>query len=286
MVERDFIAEQAIDFQNRHYFGYIAAIHLEDAEDVRFWDTVLQKVNPGRYDYISYSKSKSGNDTRGCEQCLQYRDYLNSKFFICLDSDLRHLLKQSGMSAADHTAQTYTYSWENHYCFAERLQKAFAQRCLSASERFDFRVFLKGYSNVIYIPFLFLLYLKSKGLAEKFEYQFNILLPKQASVRQLENNGEAFCCDLSQKLMQLCQNHPLWPSFDPDAMPLEHSRLTVDNAYLYVRGHNVFDLISYIGEFLCYHSGVSFKSEILLSVLQEGCEDLDRVIDDLKMILL
>ena len=39
-------------------------------------------------------------------------------------------------------------------------------------------------------------------------------------------------------------------------------------------------------EFLCYHSGVSFKSEILLSVLQEGCEDLDRVIDDLKMILL
>ena len=34
----------------------------------------------------------------------------------------------------------------------------------------------------------------------------------------------------------------------------------------------MFDLISYIGEFLCYHSGVSFKSEILLSVLQEGCE--------------
>lgn len=54
-------------------------------------------------------------------------DYLNSKFFICLDSDLRHLLKQPGMSAADHIAPTYTYSWENHYCFAERLQKAFAK---------------------------------------------------------------------------------------------------------------------------------------------------------------
>ena len=43
------------------------------------------------------------------------------------------------------------------------------------------------------------------------------------------------------------------------------SFLADDNAYLFVRGHNVFELILYIGKkFLCKDAGVSFYNDILL----------------------
>ena len=43
------------------------------------------------------------------------------------------------------------------------------------------------------------------------------------------------------------------------------SFLADDNAYLFVRGHNVFELILYIGKkFLCKDAGASFYNDILL----------------------
>lgn len=49
-----------------------ACVHLEDEEDIFFWDTILQKCDAGKYLYIPYSKSKEGHDTHGCEQCLKF----------------------------------------------------------------------------------------------------------------------------------------------------------------------------------------------------------------------
>lgn len=284
---KDYIAEQAIDFQNRHFFGFKAAIHLEDAEDEMFWDALLQNVKPGKYDFIYYSKSKSGNDTRGCEQCLRFKDYLNEKFFICIDSDLRHLLAQEDISAKNFIAQTYTYSWENHYCFADRLQNRFVSICPDVACKFDFRVFLSGYSKAVYEPFMFMLYLKRAGACGRFEREFNIRLPKQCSSSCLENNGEKFILALNDSLTDLCVQHPLWSSFDQqdEKSNITHTLLTSSNAYLYVRGHNVLDLVLNIGKFLCYGTGVSFKDDILLSLLDDGAEELNLVRKDLECIL-
>jgi len=286
-VVRDFIAEQAVDFQNRHHFGYVAAVHLEDAEDEMFWDGMLQDVRPGRYDYIYFSKSNSGNDTRGCEQCLRYKEYLNDKFFICIDSDLRLLLGLNKMSSADYIAQTYTYSWENHYCFAGRLQALLSEICREAAEKFDFQKFLKAYSNVVYPALLFLVSLKRNGLAGDFESEFNRLLQKQCTGVQMQNNGELLVEMLSRNMHELCESHPLWDSFDmsKEVRLLGDSSLTEDNAYLYVRGHNVIALVSCIGTMLCSSHRVSFVNDVLYAALSVACDDLQRVKDDLKEIL-
>lgn len=285
--DRDCIAEQAIDFRNRYYFGYNAAVHLEDAEDELFWNTLLQKVQPGRYDFIYYSRSKSGNETRGCEQCLRYQGYLDHRFFICIDSDLRHLLAEADISAKHYIAQTYTYSWENHYCFAERLQQKLLDKCPDVAGRFDFCEFLKAYSNAVYIPFLFLLHLKRNSRPDGFEREFNRRLLKQCSAESLAGNGSRFIKSLKDNLTELCESHPLWPAFDVKGAEslYGHSAITEDNAYLYVRGHNVFDLIAYIGHFLCFNTGISFEEEVLVSVLDGGCSDLERVKEDLRHIL-
>ena len=53
-----------------------AVVHLEDSDDILFWDNQLQNAFPATYHYITYSKNNNGTDTRGCEQCLRYKPYL------------------------------------------------------------------------------------------------------------------------------------------------------------------------------------------------------------------
>lgn len=170
----------------------------------------------------------------------------------------------------------------------ERLQKILNEKCPYIASQFDFHVFLENYSKVVYIPFLFLLHLKRNGLQGGFEREFNIRLKKQASVEQIENNGYLFVKALSESLIDLCTNHPVWYSWnvEQEKSNLKNSNLSESNAYLYVRGHNVFDLIAYIGSLLCSGCELIFKQDILLNVLESGCEDLQRVDRDLRTILL
>lgn len=85
-----------------------AVVHLEDAEDIQFWNHQLQNAHPATYRYITYSKNGKGTNTRGCEQCLRYKPYLTKRFFICIDSDLRQLrgevaFKSDILDKATHT---------------------------------------------------------------------------------------------------------------------------------------------------------------------------------------
>lgn len=59
-----------------------AVVHLEDSEDILFWNHQLHAL-PAKYLYLPYSKNDKGNNTRGCEQCLRFRPYLTKRFFIC-----------------------------------------------------------------------------------------------------------------------------------------------------------------------------------------------------------
>ena len=156
-----------------------SVVHLEDAEDILFWSNQLQKAFPATYHFITYSKNEKGNDVHGCEQCLRYKAYLTKTFFICIDSDLRQLKGEVGLTADNHIAQTYAYSWENHFCEAEHLQKRFAES-VSDSD-FDFQVFLQNLSAVVYKPLLYLVhYSQSSELNQQWNItKFNACLPLQ-----------------------------------------------------------------------------------------------------------
>ena len=66
--------DQARDFTNVPIIrrDVIASVHLENADDKKFWDPILQKQHPGKYNFIAQSKSKNGNIISGSKQCLNY----------------------------------------------------------------------------------------------------------------------------------------------------------------------------------------------------------------------
>ena len=165
------IEEQARYYQNfpLRDRGVKAVVHLEDAEDEVFWNHQLQKASPATYHFLAYSKNDKGNEAHGCEQCLRYKSFLTSRFFICIDSDLRQLRGEKGLSADNFIAQTYAYSWENHFCESEHLQERLVR--VLPNVEFDFIIFLQGLSKVVYQP---LLYLVHYGKSSELNKQWNI----------------------------------------------------------------------------------------------------------------
>ena len=126
-----------------------SVVHVEDKDDIWFWEQLLLKYRPGRYKFKPATMNEKGNRTAGCAQCLKYKGFLSQKFFICIDSDLRRLAGED-ISAVDGILQTYTYSWENHCAFAAKLQRSFTDH---KQNGFDFTLFLEQYSAIVYEPF-------------------------------------------------------------------------------------------------------------------------------------
>lgn len=188
------IEDQARYYNNLplRYRNIKAVVHLEAKEDIPFWDYQLQNAYPSKYHYVAYSKNNNGADARGCEQCLRYKPYLTKRFFICIDSDLRLLKGEEGLTAENRIAQTYTYSWENHLCEAEHLQHRYHTKVPNSG--FDFSIFLKNLSIVLYLPLLYLVhYSQEPSLNQQWSIsKFNACLPLQPKRKELIDNGKAY----------------------------------------------------------------------------------------------
>lgn len=80
-------------------YGVDSIVHVEDRDDIWFWQQLLPKYRAGRYKFLPATTNEKGNRNTGCTQCLKYKDFLSQRFFICIDSDLRYLLGEEGVSA-------------------------------------------------------------------------------------------------------------------------------------------------------------------------------------------
>ncbi len=275
----DWIRKQARLYGNLALIGrYQAVVHLEDKEDETFWDAQLQKVRPGRYRYLYYSKSDKGTDTRGCEQCLRFRPYLTNRFFVCIDSDLRLLRGEENLTAGNHIAQTYTYSWENHLCEASHLCNRTRQTAAWCD--FDMEAFIAEISEIVYRPLLYLVhYSKDNRLNKLWNIsKFNACIPLQPGRADLENNGRAYLADVRQRFDKALATLTETPSDAPS--------LSEGNAYLHMQGHHLYKLMLHIGTWLCKGQNTAFKSDILDRGLHtEGYEEIEALQRDLHAIL-
>lgn len=274
-----------IEEQARYYKNLLlrdrsikAIVHLENAEDERFWNHQLQNASPANYFFLTYSKNDKGADSRGCEQCLRYRPYLTKRFFICIDSDLRQLKGEDELNADNYIAQTYTYSWENHLCEAKYLQRRFS--ALVPESNFDFEIFLTRLSAVVYKPLLYLVYYSQSSELNRLWNisKFNACLPLQPRPEDLSDNGRRYI-----ERVSLLFEEALHSLLKPDIMTNEF--LNESNACLHIQGHQLFKIVLHIGTMLCRGTGVAFKSDILdKAVHTEGYTEINHLQSDLVQI--
>ena len=265
----------------------IACVHLEDKEDTVFWDSILQNQRRGKYHYVTHSKSQSGKETSGSSQCLRFRPYLSRRFFIGIDSDMRYLLQEPDVDAAHFVCQTYTYSWENHYCEARTLQERFASLYPDRASQFNFEAFLSAYSAVVFKPLLLLLYCLKNHKSDFTRKQFDVCLPHQCKGIELADNGKMLIERIANNFEPYL-NTTLAKTIDFEAEKSYCDALNVNeqNAYLHIRGHNLFDLVAYIGDLLCRGTSVSFKKDVLMNDLPpETYWQIKKVASDIATII-
>lgn len=248
-------------------YGVDSVIHVEDKDDIWFWQQFLPKYRTGRYKFLPATANEKGNRTTGCTQCLKYKDFLSKKFFICIDSDLRYLQGEN-LCAENGILQTYTYSWENHCAFASKLQQAFDE-CTHQKISFDFRYFLQHYSEVAYKPFLLMLYQEREGLTDFNQDKFKQYISLQYKQGDELNNGSLFLERLSISLTEATKETIDNCGFDFEKESAFYATKGMQefNTYLFVRGHCLYNSLISIGMKLCEGIGADFEQNILKSAL-------------------
>ncbi|MBQ0056837.1 MAG: DUF4435 domain-containing protein [Bacteroidales bacterium] len=253
--KRNFYAAAAKRFKAElKLYGATAAIHIENKNDEMFWRQVLQHAYPmGRFRFIASSRNIGGNITSGCTQCLQYRDFLDPHFWIAIDSDYRYLTEEADIDANHYILQTYTYSFENHYCYAANLNRAVREVC-DGSLPFDFTAFLTDYSRIIYPLFVWQLYLQGVDPEAFPKSVFHRLLSLPVGARATFRNGAPVLQVLKERTSKMVSHfRRQYPEADPTWYEARCNALGVNrsNAYLFVRGHQLYDLIVMLGHKIC-----------------------------------
>lgn len=283
------IKDRAEYYQNLHIIDdeVKAVVMMENLEDKKFWDIQLQKCSPGNYHFVGYDNESGDADNMpgGCTECIKYKDFLTDYFFLCIDTDLNQILGASGMTASDHIFQTYTYSWENHCCESVSLQAAVTSACPIVASKFDFSAFLHDYSDAVYEPLLILIACAKAGRTDFTIRKFCSCVPKQCTKSEMNNNGQG----LIKKIRSNFHNAipvGLKAAIDMTKAKNACAALNIDasNAYLHTRGHDIFNLIRYIGWQLCKKEPVKFDKDILEKNMNSTCWEMKAIEADLHQI--
>lgn len=263
-------------------YGVDSVVHVEDKDDIWFWQQLLPKYRPGRYKFLPATSNEKGNRTTGCTQCLKYKDFLSQKFFICIDSDLRYLQEEE-LFAENGVLQTYTYSWENHCAFAPKLQHSFDD-CTRGQVCFNFIKFLQHYSEIVYKPFLLMQYQEREGLTDFNRDKFKQCISLQYKQGDEANNGLQFLKRLSVSLAVATKDTADHCGFDFEKESAFYALKGIQETtvYLFVRGHCLYNSLISIGTKLCEGIGADFEQNILKSALAfEQYDEISRIKNDI-----
>lgn len=211
--------------------------------DKKFWSHIFRGEN---IHFQYFTRTERGNRARGSGQCLLYKKYglLNPTFFICIDSDYRFLMQEKDIDVQHFVFQTYTYSIENHFCYAQRVQKISQDL---GFQDFDFEAFLQDYSKIIF-PLLAYSVYREKNHIENDDMSIKAFAKKVTSfeTENFNENGEFILVELAEKIENELNNLFDKLFFTKENLietskELNEMGISAENAYLHIRGHDLQD---------------------------------------------
>lgn len=243
LYKYEYYKQLAIAYKNAaKLMRCVAAIHVEASEDKIFWERTFKAIEPDfNFHFITYTRTKDGGIATGCTTCLSYKDFLSKEFFVCIDSDYRYLLMEKNINVKHAIFQTYAYSIENHYCYANGINDVFESMGLK-NDLFDFEAFLISYSKILYELFIYHLYSLSQkdGIFTKDDFKMYI------SIERLRLPAENILNHVKSKVdHKIPALKKAYPDLDIEILKEKYAEMGVreENAYLYFRGHNVFERV-------------------------------------------
>lgn len=263
--------------------GYDICFRVEDTIDIAFWQKLLTpKIKDKKVKYFPFVRNGNKRIT-GKSYIMKHQSQANSSYILCVDSDLDGILGKKNFDAEHYILQTYTYSWENHYCWHESLQSTWLP--WQKNQQFDFKAFLPALSAVIYDAFVVML--TKKRLSHKgftLDALCNAIDKVQGNQKEsLLNNGAGILANIADNISSKLANVEPENNDELQATIQRLERLGVNqcNCYLYMQGHSVFNLVNRIGKALLDES---FEYQVLITSfsVKNEYQELKRIKNDIN----
>ena len=140
------------------------SVLVEDLYDVRFWETIIISIFPKFRDKIDFPMPVR-KGTRGKDVLRNFKDFVDKKFIICVDSDCQYLYDNEVWYLSEYIYHTHVYSKENFQCAANTLNEILRDLNL---RNYSFDELLSNISLAISNFFYFWVYVQKKNLFHKY----------------------------------------------------------------------------------------------------------------------
>lgn len=130
--------------------GCDISVLVEDIYDERFWECLIENVKPNLKNKIDFPCPVS-TGTRGKDVLKNFKDFVNKKLIICIDSDCEYL-HNNVWYASEYIYNTVVYTKENFQCNYLVLDEICKDL---TSKSYDFKALLENISLKI-LPWFYL----------------------------------------------------------------------------------------------------------------------------------
>lgn len=228
-------------------------VEVEDTIDRDFWSDLLEELCPEKefhfdpYHTILNEDGSSERTGKGKSQIINASADFNAWHIGCVDSDYDWILSDytdagKTISGNKYLLQTYAYSIENLMCLSCTLEDFCHENTEEATE-FDFDDYLTRLSKAVYPLLVWSTYLYSKGNQDFTptswrEVLVNTEKDPEASLAIIEAKAKAKIEEFDKKYAD-----KIIDKEDFEFQNIGMKDITEDDAYLYLRGHELFDQI-------------------------------------------
>lgn len=226
-------------------------VEVEDTVDKDFWSNLLNELCPEKdfhfdpYHTILNSDGSSERKGKGKSQILRASTDFNAWHIGCLDSDYDWILSDyTGdgkiINGNKYLLQTYVYSIENLMCLSSTLAE-FCNEVTEEKVTFDFVDHLNRLSKIVYPLLIWSAYLYRSGNhyftpTDWREILVNTEKDSETALLQIISKAETRIDELNMCFTDETSNRD-----ELKNSLIRDKELTEENAYLYVRGHDLFD---------------------------------------------
>ena len=227
------------------------AVRVESDADVDFWKFILTTTLPHiQFEFFPQSMQNGS----GKKEVLLLKNYTDRELVLCIDADYDYLLQKTEFISKPFVFHTYVYAIENIFSYAEGLKETL-EKALNMERSdipnafgtegvtFDFKTFFKKYSAIIYDWLSYSLYSEKikDGLLSRencgkmagFDKFYNI-----------ENDLIELKIKLEKESVIFKNQYENSDDFYSFLKQLNDLGFNKNNAYLFLRGHDLFDSVT------------------------------------------
>lgn len=227
--------------------------YVESYDDVFFWRTVLSRFETDKlfFEVMLPSHKTLERGKKSVLMNLLYNNRVGRDMIACVDADYDYLIDGASassrqMKSSPYVFHTYVYAIENYQCYAPSLHNVCVMVTLNDHDIFDFKTFMRRYSEAIYPLFVWSIWHYRNGTYSQFTMNdFNRTIEIGGfSLSKPELAIQHVQSKVSKRLHSLEERHADdMQSYNTLKQELRALGVTPQTTYLYIQGHYLMDKV-------------------------------------------